>query len=102
MVMDLYTLACSEDGDKSNIMEELDNCDSIIKTAMLKYEKNTRSEKDRAYWSPELEQSNWFVQFWNILYKSICQKVDASKRLETICQHLDDTLKMLICETQAP
>jgi hypothetical protein len=69
---------------------------------MLKYEKCTCSMKDRAYWSPELEQSNLLIQFWNILHKSIFQQTDVSKRLNTICQHLNEAKKILICETTCP
>jgi hypothetical protein len=94
----------AKDNSKPNveIMEKLNKYDTIITDAMIKYEKSTCSEKDRAYWSPELEQSNLFVQFWNILYKSICQQFDASKRLEKICQHLDRSMKLLICDSTSP
>jgi hypothetical protein len=101
-VADLYKAACDNTMSKSTIMQELNICDDIITTAMLKYEKSTCSMKDRAYWSPELEQSNLLIQFWNILHKSIQQQVDASKRLHSICQYLDTATKLLICHWQCP
>jgi hypothetical protein len=36
------------------------------------------------------------------LHKSICQQVDASRRLENICKHLDYAAKVLICESNCP
>jgi hypothetical protein len=98
----LYKAACERTMSADDTMTQLNKYDDIITTAMLKYEKCTCSMKDKAYWSPELEQSNLLIQFWNVLYKSICQQTDVSKRLNTICQLLNDAKKLLICETTCP
>jgi hypothetical protein len=101
-VSNLYQSSIDNSITKDEIMRQLNNYDNLLTIAMLKYEKATCSMKDTAYWSPELEQSNLLIQFWNILHKSICQQVDASRRLENICKHLDYAAKLLICETNCP
>jgi hypothetical protein len=99
---DLYNKANDATACKQDMMRQLNEIDASITQAMIKYEKSTCSLKDRVLWSPEIEQSNLMVQFWNVLHKSICQQTDVSKRLHTICQHLDNAMKLLICNTQCP
>jgi hypothetical protein len=101
-VSTLYQSSIDNSSTKEEIMRQLNDYDNLLTVAMLTYEKATCSMKDTAYWSPELEQSNLLIQFWNILHKSICQQVDASRRLENICKHLDYAAKVLICESNCP
>jgi hypothetical protein len=101
-VADLHKAACENTMSKDSIMIKLNTYDNIITNAMLKYDLSTCSMKDHAYWSPELEQSNLLIQFWNILHKSIKHQVDASKRLNMICKYLDTATKLLICHSQCP
>jgi hypothetical protein len=79
----LFEQSIQENPDIDLIMGELNELDELITIIMLKSEASTCSLKDRVYWSPEIHRSNLIVQYWNIFNKSMRQKINCIKRLDT-------------------
>jgi hypothetical protein len=40
--------------------------DELITKAMIRSEKETCKKKDAVLWTPDIQQSNLIVQYWNI------------------------------------
>ena len=70
--------------DKESILKEVDNLDKLITQLMLFAERKCCKKKERALWSPTLQQSNLIIQYWNIMTKSKRQGIRVDHRLNHI------------------
>jgi hypothetical protein len=53
--------------------------DKIVSDGMLNAERTQCKKKDPVMWTPQIQQSNLQVQYWNIRLKSTRQKLDLTR-----------------------
>jgi hypothetical protein len=79
---------------------QLNKLDTIITESMLLAEKKNCKKKQKALWSPELQQSNLTIQYWNILCKAEKQLINVTDRLSKILSKMSSSTAELISNNQ--
>jgi hypothetical protein len=88
-----------EEYNKELILQQINDLDNLITRLMLYSEKKCCKKKERALWSPTLQQSNLTIQYWNVLTKCRRQGIRADHRINHIKGRMLQSIRDIIDST---
>jgi hypothetical protein len=74
----------------------MNKLDELITTIMLTSERKCCKRKENKLWTPELQQSNLTIQYWNVMNKSLRQGITAIHRLQQIFEKMNPKTQAVI------
>jgi hypothetical protein len=98
----MYKLVENKGGETENkeaLINELNILDKLITELMLYAERKCCKRKERALWSPALQQSNLRIQYWNVVTKSKRQGIRSDHRLNHIKGRMTTEIRQEINST---
>jgi hypothetical protein len=76
--------------------------DSLINNSNAKIRSRELYKKDGTLWTPEIQQSNLQIQYYNVKIKFIQQQIDSTARIDDITSRMTKEIKQSISNIAQP